>query len=87
MYKISQLDLASRADLAPNFINDIENGKKWVSAKTIAKLCTALHIEPFQFFLSEEMLDNKAHLYINDISNTFQWVIQEMTRQYLLDNK
>jgi transcriptional regulator with XRE-family HTH domain len=38
--------LAAEADLTHNFINDIENGKKWVSAETIGKLAIALKVEP-----------------------------------------
>ena len=82
LHNISQLDLALKAGLAPNFINDIENGKKWTSAKTIAKLCEALNIEPFQFFLTEEMINDKVHLYIKDVNNYVQWVLKEVTNQY-----
>ena len=80
--KISQLDLANKAGLAHNFVNDIENGKKWASAKTIAKLCGALNIEPHQFFLPKDMLDDKMHLYINDLNNSIQLALKEVANQY-----
>jgi transcriptional regulator with XRE-family HTH domain len=49
---ITQLVLAKKAGLTYNFINDIENGKKWVSPETLSKLSKALEVEPYHFFLS-----------------------------------
>ena len=43
---LSQVSLAARADLTHNFINDIENGKKWDSPETLGKLASALKAEP-----------------------------------------
>ena len=47
--KLSQMDLANRLDIHFTFISDIENGKKWVSPETIAKIATLLNVEPYQF--------------------------------------
>jgi len=52
---MSQMDLASVADISPNFINEIENEKKWPSIETLAKLVMALSIEPVSFFAPEIM--------------------------------
>ena len=82
LHKISQLDLAQKAGLTHNFINDIESGKKWTSAKTIAKLCSALNIEPHQFFLDKDMIDDKVNLYINALNNSIQMALTEVTNQY-----
>ena len=49
---MSQMDLAAEADLALNFISDLENGKKWFSPETLGKLSIALNIAPHQFFAS-----------------------------------
>ena len=86
LQKVSQLDLATNAGLTPNFINDIENKKKWTSARTIAKLCTALKVEPFQFFVSKDMTDDKTKLYIDDVNNTLHLVIKEVTDRYKQTN-
>ena len=84
--KISQLDFAQKAGLAHNFVNDIESGKKWPSAKTIAKLCSALNIKPHQFFLDMEMdkdmIDDKMYLYIDAVNNSIQMALAEVTNQY-----
>jgi transcriptional regulator with XRE-family HTH domain len=50
--KLSQVNLAVEANLTHNFINDIESGKKWISAETLEKLSVALKAEPYQFFIS-----------------------------------
>jgi transcriptional regulator with XRE-family HTH domain len=84
---ISQLTLATEAGLTHNFINDIENGKKWVSAETIAKLAAALKAEPYQFFLSESKWNNQGaeifSLYLDDFSDTCQKMIGEYRQRYL----
>lgn len=49
--KISQLQLGLNINLTHNFINDIERGKKGASFETVAKLATALNVEPFWFFV------------------------------------
>jgi transcriptional regulator with XRE-family HTH domain len=54
--KLSQLSLAVKAGLTYNFINDIENGKKWLSPKTLAALATVLDIKPYEFFVPEAAL-------------------------------
>jgi len=83
MQNISQLGLALNAGLTHNFINDIENGKKGVSAKTLAKLSVALGVEPHQFFLPSDMPDNKMRIYLNDFNDSLQKVVRELTEQYL----
>jgi transcriptional regulator with XRE-family HTH domain len=81
------LTLATEAGLTHNFINDIENGKKWVSAETIAKLAAALKAEPYQFFLSESKWNNQGaeifSLYLDDFADTFQKMVVEYRQRYL----
>ena len=59
MQKISQMQLAERVNMAFTFISDIENGKKWVSPETIAKLSTALGVESYHFFLPVDYVGGK----------------------------
>jgi len=51
--KISQEKLAKAAGLSIQTINDIEGGRKWVSAKTITKLANALNVECFQLLVPD----------------------------------
>ena len=83
---ISQLSLASLAGLTHNFINDIENGKKWVSAKTIGKLAVALRAEPYQFFISESFWNDQGaeifSTYLNDFAQSFEKMVAEYRKRY-----
>jgi len=86
MQNMSQLGLAHTAGLTHNFINDIENCKKGVSAKTLAKLSIALNVEPHQFFLPENMSNNKMQVYVSDFNDSLQKIVKELTDQYLADS-
>jgi len=57
--QISQERLAETAGLSVQTINDIEGGRKWVSAKTIAKLSTALDVECFQLLIPDFFHQNR----------------------------
>jgi transcriptional regulator with XRE-family HTH domain len=84
---ISQLDLSSMTGLAHNFINDIENCKKWISTDTLAKFAAALEAQPFQFFLSEFQGEQFEHdpvsLYREDFTDMFQKAAAEWVDAYL----
>jgi transcriptional regulator with XRE-family HTH domain len=87
---ISQLSLATKADLTHNFINDIENGRKWVSPDTLAKLSNALEIEPYHFFApTSTSLDMNAQFmttYLNDMEDSFLKMVNELRGRYLPDD-
>ena len=82
LQNMSQLSLALKAGLTHNFVNDIENCKKGVSVKTLAKLSGALNVDPHQFFLPDEMVNN-LRLYVNDFNDSLQKLVQDLTEQYL----
>jgi transcriptional regulator with XRE-family HTH domain len=84
---MSQLNLALSTGLTHNFINDIENCKKGVSAKTLAKLSVALNVEPYQFFLPSAMANNEIISYVKDFNDSLQKVVSELTQQYLTGDK
>ena len=87
----SQMNLAADAGLAHNFINDIENGKKWVSPESLAKIARALNAEPYQFFLSESSWNDQGaemfSVYLEDFSNTFTNMLKEYRDRYLDEKK
>jgi transcriptional regulator with XRE-family HTH domain len=84
---LSQLALSNKADLAHNFVNDIENRKKWVSPETIGKLATILDVEPYQLFMANP-LDGKQtkrlQLYLDELKDNFSEVVGEIKTTYLL---
>jgi transcriptional regulator with XRE-family HTH domain len=84
---LSQLALAVKANVTHNFINDIENGKKWVSPDTIAKLATALKVEPYQLFISDLKLEEQdagvLAEYFDDFTDSFRKMVGEIRSRYL----
>jgi transcriptional regulator with XRE-family HTH domain len=82
---ISQLNLALNAGLTHNFINDIENCKKGVSVRTLAKLSLALDAEPHQFFLPENMENDQMRIYVKDFNDSLSKMVGELVEQYLPD--
>ena len=83
LQNMSQLALSVNSGVAHNFINGVENFKKGLSAKTLAKLSAALNVEPYQFFLPENMADNRIHLYVNDFNDSLQKMVKDLTAQYI----
>jgi len=87
---ISQVNLAAKAELAHNFINDIESGKKWVSADTIEKLSRALKAEPYQFFLTDSKWNNQGaeifSLYLDDFTDSIDKMVKDYRHRYLPDS-
>jgi transcriptional regulator with XRE-family HTH domain len=84
--KVSQLDLASRIEVSHNFINEIENGHKWVSSKTISLLANVLKVEPHFFFISDmsESMDTEIlDVYLDDISGSFSKMVNDLRETYL----
>jgi transcriptional regulator with XRE-family HTH domain len=82
--------LANKADLAHNFINDIENSRKWVSPATLAKLANILEVEPHQLFLNETPEENQAakmiNGYLKDVENSFSKMVGEVRGLYAPDD-
>jgi transcriptional regulator with XRE-family HTH domain len=88
---LSQVNLAVEANLTHNFINDIENGKKWISPETLGKLATALKAEPYQFFISDSKWNDRGAemfgLYLSDFHDSFEKMVEEYRDRFRLDNK
>jgi transcriptional regulator with XRE-family HTH domain len=83
LQNISQLGLALNTGLTHNFINDIENCKKGISVKSLAKLSTALNVEPYQFFLPENIHNDDMTIYVKDFNDSLNKMVSELTQQYL----
>lgn len=57
-YKMSQMELAERADISVGYMNDLEKSRRWPSAETLSKLCNALKVEPHLLFSQEENIED-----------------------------
>jgi transcriptional regulator with XRE-family HTH domain len=85
---LSQMDLSGLSGITFNFINSIENCKKWVSPKTIAILASALKVKPHQFFIDEKLWNaNERDIYLDNISDSFLKWVGEQRAQYPEDNE
>jgi len=87
LQKFSQLDLAASTGLTHNFINDIENCKKGISSRSLAKLANALNVEPYQLFLPDSLHNNDMMIYVKDFNDSLQKVVSDLTEQYVLKDK
>lgn len=84
---LSQMELASKAGITTNFVNDIENGKKWISPSTLSKFCEVLEIEPYKLFLEVDFEDKSSSKIINqfcsELSNDFQNLLNSISDKYI----
>ena len=51
----SQAKLAEIIDISPNFISEIETGKRWLSSDTLVNLAEALNVEVFEFLAPRQI--------------------------------
>jgi transcriptional regulator with XRE-family HTH domain len=58
--KFSQAELAERLDISIPFLSDIENGKKWVSPRTLAKMADTFNVEAYELLRPERELPDHA---------------------------
>ncbi len=52
-WKLSQFELAERAELSEQTINSIESRRLWPSDKPLIKICGVFNIDVYQLFLPE----------------------------------
>jgi transcriptional regulator with XRE-family HTH domain len=86
---LSQMALSVRAGLAHNYVNDIENSKKWPSPETIAKLAEALEVEPGDFFQSNPLKPSETRqilTYLENFKETVSHFVGEIEATYHLHN-
>ena len=74
----SQSSLAEAVGLSANFINEVENCIKSASLETIAKIATALKVEPHQFFMPEEHA-GETQIYLNAFKEDIQRYVNNWT--------
>ena len=85
--KISQADFAEKVDISIPFLSDIENGKKWVSPITLAKIADALNIEVYELLKPETIIpDNAVNIlekYTADIQKIFGDTLDNIQNHYI----
>ena len=51
--RLSQFELAERAELSEQTINSIESRRLWPSDKTLIKICGVFNVDVYQLFLPD----------------------------------
>ena len=91
--KFTQAEFAEKIDISIPFLSDIENGKKWVSPYTLAKIADTLNIEAYELLKPEKILpDNAVNIiekYTADIYTVFDKALENLSTHYInsLSNK
>ncbi|MDR2097900.1 MAG: helix-turn-helix domain-containing protein [Spirochaetaceae bacterium] len=88
---LSQAKLAEMVDISPNFISDIETGKRWISSDTMVNLAEALNVEVFEFLKpGKPQPDEIAEVitrYTSEAASTINTLVGEalenLRKQYL----
>lgn len=60
----SQAKLAEILDISPNFISDLETGKRWVSSDTLVNMANALDIEVYELIKPTQTVSNDIAAFI-----------------------
>jgi transcriptional regulator with XRE-family HTH domain len=80
----SQEQLAEKINISATFLSNVETGRSWISAKTIAKLCNVLRIDIYELFMGDEEITTETASLMdkfvrdmstsvcNSIENTYQ---------------
>jgi transcriptional regulator with XRE-family HTH domain len=87
----SQAKLAELIDLSPNFISELETGKRWISSDTLANLAGALGIGVYDFFKPEETFPDDMTAFISKytaeatalVTNTVSQSLEGLRAQYV----
>ena len=88
---LSQAKLAEILDISPNFISDIESGKRWVSSDTLVNLAEVLGVEVYEFLRPQHDPEDELTEFIKSytekaVSSASEAVIRsldELRKQYI----
>jgi transcriptional regulator with XRE-family HTH domain len=85
-YKWTQEALAEKLDISANFLSNIENGKAWVSPKTVSKLADIFNVKPHELFMPEQAMDAATGdillRYIRETRVTVNMALDEVIERY-----
>jgi len=85
--KMSQAEFAEKVDISVPFLSTIENGKKWVSPTTLAKLADALDIQVYELLKPETAPpDHEADMlekYTADIFSAIGETLNDIRNGYI----
>ena len=80
-FKLTREQFAEKVGISPQFLAEIENGKKGMSAETLFKLCTAFDISSDYILLGRMLLKNAADPVskaVNDFNERDKRLLQDI---------
>jgi len=77
----TQAQLAEKTGISVNFLSDIENGKKWISPKTMVKIASAFNIEPFELFKTADYPEPSVSALLSRYNNEVIQAVSESLQQ------
>jgi transcriptional regulator with XRE-family HTH domain len=74
---LSQAKLAEILDISPNFISEIETGKRWVSSDTLVNFADALDVEVYEFLKPPRKTENEMSEFIKSYTGKAAAAVSE----------
>jgi transcriptional regulator with XRE-family HTH domain len=85
--KLSQADFAEKIDISIPFLSDIENGKKWISPVTLAKMADALNIDAYELLKPDKIIPDNTDIllekYTAEIYKAFGDTLGDIREKYI----
>jgi transcriptional regulator with XRE-family HTH domain len=85
--KWTQEFLAEKLEISANFLSNIENGKAWVSPKTVSKLAIIFKVEPHELFMPEYGISpgtkDILFCYAQETEESISMILNELKNKYL----
>jgi transcriptional regulator with XRE-family HTH domain len=83
---LSQFNLALNLGISPNFLSDIETGKKWVSPQTLALLAESLQVELHELFKQDKELDEDVKAIMSQCVEDISVAVRQSVTQSVEDS-
>ncbi|MCL2139452.1 MAG: helix-turn-helix domain-containing protein [Treponema sp.] len=81
--RLSQMDLAKGACISSNFVNDMENGKKWASPGTMVKIAEVLGIEAYELLKPEGLYPDNLNSIVNKYTDDIHFALDKIRKDFL----
>ena len=86
-FKWFQVDLAKKAGVSINFINDIESEKKWASPATMLKLANTFNIEVYELLKPPDSFPDNFDSIVKKYTDNIHAAVDEACLGFLKNEK
>jgi transcriptional regulator with XRE-family HTH domain len=80
---LSQAKLAEMLDISPNFISDLETGKRWLSSDTLVNLADVLNVEVHEFLKPDHAPGDTISTFIQNYNTKVSSSVTEAVNRSL----